>query len=63
MKITPDDQVEIVAGRPLHCHRIVEDRDLASFAAKSSLVSPQALDFSGNGDMYLAESDGRRINR
>ena len=63
LKITQDDQVEIVAGKPLHCQRIIEDRDLASFATKSSLVSPQALDFSGNGDMFLAESDGRRINR
>ena len=63
LKITVDEQVEIVAGRPLHCHFGDLDRDLASFAAKSSLVAPQALDFSGNGDMYLAESDGRRINR
>jgi RHS repeat-associated protein len=64
MKLTLDDQVEIVAGRPLHCHRQVpEDRDLASFASKSTLVSPQSLDFFGNGDMYLAESDSRRINR
>ena len=62
-KITPDEQVQIVAGRPLHCHRIVKDKDLASFAAKSSLVTPQSLDFAGNGDMFLAESDGRRINR
>ena len=63
LKITADQQVEIVAGRPLHCHRIIEDRDLASFAAKSSLISPTSLDFFGNGDLYLAESDGRRINR
>ena len=62
LKITLDQQVEIVAGRPLHCHN-VDDRDLASFAAKSSLISPTSLDFFGNGDLYLAESDGRRINR
>ena len=42
LKITKDNQVEVVAGRPLHCHRSL-DRDLASFAAKTSLVSPQAL--------------------
>ena len=62
LRITLDQQVEIMAGRPLHCHNI-EDRDLASFAAKSTLISPTSLDFFGNGDLYLAESDGRRINR
>ena len=62
LKITKDNQVEIVAGRPLHCHSSL-DRDLASFAAKTSLVSPQALSFFGNGDIYLAESDGQRVNR
>ena len=34
--------------------------DLANGA---SLVEPQSLSFSPNGDLYIAESDSQRINR
>merc|ERR1719361_3328270 len=65
MKLTTDEQIEIIAGRPLHCSRSSEstEQDYIKFAAQTTLVSPQAISFSAQGDMFLAESDSRRVNR
>ena len=62
MKITQDSRVQTVAGRPLHCNRQKID-DYLNFAAHTTLVSPQSLAFSPDGDLFIAESDSRRINR
>lgn len=64
MRITPDSRVQIVAGRPLHCPRQQNDPHYSlNFASQTTLVSPQSLTFSPRGQMFIAESDSRRINR
>ena len=65
MKLTVDDRLQIVAGRPLHCRRSTDqtEDDFMNFAAQTILVSPVSLAFSPQGNLYLAESDSRRINR
>ena len=66
MKLTVDERLQIVAGRPLHCRRSTDQTeadDFMNFAAQTILVSPVSLAFSPQGNLYLAESDSRRINR
>ena len=64
MKLTVDDRLQIVAGRPLHCRRSQDAEDhYLNFAAQTVLVSPQAIAFSAQGNLFLAESDSRRVNR
>ncbi|XP_071744523.1 teneurin-m isoform X2 [Lepeophtheirus salmonis] len=62
MKITSDGRLQIVAGRPLHCHR-PQGEILNNFASHTTLVSPQSITFGPQGEMYVAESDSRRTNR
>lgn len=60
LKMTKDRRVFIISGRPSHCPINSYDSDLATL---TSLVEPQSLSFASNGDLYVAESDGKRINR
>jgi len=68
-KVTTDGRLQMVAGRPLHCRPSDGAAAAAAlgsffnFASQSTLVSPTSLSFSLQGDLYLAESDSRRINR
>ncbi len=67
LKVTPDEQVQVVAGRPLHCHHSRrKESSYASYfglASQTTLVSPQSLSFAPCGDLFVAESDGGRVNR
>jgi hypothetical protein len=62
MKVMRSEHLMVVAGRPLHCSR-PRSNYFANFAAYTTLFYPQTLAFSPNGELYIAESDGRRINR
>ena len=65
MEITENRHLKVVAGRPLHCSRPLGHSSFYNnFAAYTTLASPQAIAFSpASGELYIAESDARRINR
>ena len=60
LKLTDDNRVKVIAGRPLHCQARSLDSELAT---QATLVMPQSIAFSSSGDLYIAESDSQRINR
>ena len=62
MKVTRNGHLKVVAGRPLHCSR-PRSSYFTNFASYTTLASPQALAFSPTGELNIAESDARRINR
>ena len=62
MKVTENGHLKVVAGRPLHCSR-PRSSYFTNFASYTTLASPQSITFSPAGDLYIAESDARRINR
>ena len=62
MKVMLSGHLKVVAGRPLHCSR-PRSNYFTNFAAYTTLSSPQTIAFSPSGELYIAESDGRRINR
>jgi YD repeat-containing protein len=62
LKLTRDNRLRIIAGRPFHCPIPAGGYD-ADLAIHTSLISPQSLAFASNGDLYVAESDSQRINR
>lgn len=71
LKVTSDKKVVIVAGRPLHCPpKNVTGRSLLSeehsgprLATEVTLDHLQHISFAPNGDLYLVESDGKRLNQ
>lgn len=63
VKLTTDGRVHIVAGRPLHCSRLDQEGHYLNFASQTTLVSPSSLSFAPSGELFIAESDARRINR
>lgn len=52
-------KIKVVAGTPLHCHS-KDDNTTAS--NENILGTVLALAFSPTGDLYIAESDNRRLN-
>lgn len=52
-------KIKVVAGTPLHCHR--EDNN-STVSQDGILGTVLALSFSPSGDLYIAESDTRRVN-
>ncbi len=60
LKLTKDGRVQVVLGRPIHCH---PSHYAADSIQSSPLNEPQSIAFSPQGDLYVAESDGQRINR
>ena len=62
MKVTENGHLKVVAGRPLHCSR-PRSSFFTNFASYTTLSSPQAITFSPAGELYIGESDSRRINR
>ncbi len=66
MQLTNDGRIKIVAGRPLHCPPPAASTQSPSSQddpQSSGLLEPQSISFSANGELYIAESDGKRINR
>ena len=62
LKLTEDNRIRIIAGRPLHCTAPAGGYDM-DLATHATLISPQSMAFASNGDLYVAESDSQRINR
>lgn len=62
LKLTGDNRIRIIAGRPFHCPIPAGGYDL-DLATHTALISPQSIAFSPNGDLFVAESDSQRVNR
>ncbi|ODN01413.1 Teneurin-m [Orchesella cincta] len=62
LKLTGDNRIRIIAGRPFHCPIPAGGFDL-DLATHTALISPQSITFGPNGDLYVAESDSQRVNR
>jgi len=65
LKLTTDNRLKVIAGRPMHCPPIGRsglntDQELA---IQTALIMPQSISFAPNGNMYVAESDSQRTNR
>ena len=72
LKLTPADQsVIVVAGRPLHCPPAnnasaasLLDRGAGTQIAREVVLeSPQHITFAPNGDLFVVESDGKKVNQ
>ncbi len=71
LKVTKDNKVLMVAGRPLHCPPkrgpgnvlLTEEQSGPRQATDVLLLSPQHIAFSPHGDLYIVESDGAYINQ
>ncbi|CAG0924110.1 unnamed protein product, partial [Notodromas monacha] len=67
LRITKDKQVQTVGGQPLHCPRNSDSpgsrKKGSQKASHAILTQPQSMAFSPSGDLYVAESDGQRVNR
>ncbi|KAJ9586714.1 hypothetical protein L9F63_019697, partial [Diploptera punctata] len=61
LKLTDDLKVKVVAGTPLHCHMDGEGEEGLK-ATGTVLGSVLALAFSPTGDLFIAESDSRKVN-
>lgn len=59
LKLTPDMKIKVVAGTPLHCHSKVNYTDSQLTNVLGTIL---ALAFAPNGDLYIAETDTRRVN-
>ncbi|XP_059486301.1 teneurin-a isoform X2 [Neocloeon triangulifer] len=64
LRLTDDLKVKVVAGTPLHCpaakEQVAEDAD--EEATATPLGSILSIAFSPEGDLYIAETDSRRVN-
>ena len=63
MQLTNDGRIKIVAGRPLHCPPPPNSNFQQDDPQSSGLLEPQDISFSANGELYIAESDSKRVNR
>lgn len=71
LKVTKDNKIIVVAGRPLHCPPknpninplLTEDQTGPRLANDVVLEAPQHITFAQNGYLYITESDGKYINR
>ncbi|XP_050530422.1 teneurin-a isoform X1 [Daktulosphaira vitifoliae] len=75
LKVTKDNRVKIIAGSPLHCYsnndankdslKTTVNQDLMSESQKATetaLGTIVGITFSPYGDLYVAQSDSRKIN-
>jgi len=69
LKVTHDNKVLMVAGRPLHCPSTggppssSTTENTQSLAVNTVLEYPQHISFSPVGDLYIVESNGKNINQ
>ncbi|KAG8448011.1 hypothetical protein GDO86_015204 [Hymenochirus boettgeri] len=64
LQISDNNQVRIIAGRPIHCQVPGIDYFLVSkVAIHSTLESARAIAVSHSGVLFIAETDERKINR
>lgn len=70
LKLTSDQKIKVVAGSALHCQTKNNTSEVPAGsnsgedvdARGSTLGSLLAIAFSPTGDLYLAQSDSRKIN-
>lgn len=75
--MTKDHRVKIVAGSPLHCYsgnemdkggkesKLQENQEVmteSSKATQTALGTILGITFSPYGDLYIAQSDSRKVN-
>ena len=79
LKVTADQKIVVVAGRPLHCpprnstaaggDDVTDDDDNNEstgepiIAVDTILEYPQHISFAPNGDLYIVESNAKNVNR
>ncbi|XP_055616662.1 teneurin-a isoform X3 [Toxorhynchites rutilus septentrionalis] len=59
LKLTADMKIKVVAGVPLHCNGNDEHNKTTSEDVLGTVV---AMDFAPSGDLYIADTDSRRVN-
>ncbi|XP_015016509.2 teneurin-a isoform X2 [Drosophila mojavensis] len=62
LRLTSDMKIRVVAGTPLHCSNNGPDNRVNKTATDNVLGTVLAMAFSPFGDLYIADSDSRRIN-
>lgn len=62
LRLTSDMKIRVVAGTPLHCSNNAQDSRVNKTATDNVLGTVLAMAFSPFGDLYIADSDSRRIN-
>ncbi|KAH8289150.1 hypothetical protein KR054_001033 [Drosophila jambulina] len=64
LRLTSDMKIRVVAGTPLHCSNGAAGQDgrVNKTGADNVLGTVLAMAFSPFGDLYIADSDSRRIN-
>ncbi|KAG8307286.1 hypothetical protein J6590_024932 [Homalodisca vitripennis] len=75
LKLTADMKVKVVAGTPLHCHTHKEDKKQPAVRlenhhknqnsdddSSTTLGQVLALAFSPSGQLFIADSDSRKVN-
>ncbi|XP_046803493.1 teneurin-a isoform X2 [Lucilia cuprina] len=60
LRLTSDMKIRVVAGTPLHCSNSGQDK--ANKTTDNVLGTVLAMAFSPFGDLYIADSDSRRVN-
>ncbi|XP_055682330.1 teneurin-a isoform X2 [Lutzomyia longipalpis] len=60
LKLTADMKIKVVAGTPLHCNSNAGEKNKTS--TDDVLGTVLAIAFSPFGDLYVADSDSRRVN-
>lgn len=61
LKLTADMKIKVVTGSPLHCNvnKVGTEKNKTSDDVLGTVL---AIAFAPNGDLYVADSDSRRIN-
>ncbi|XP_052873882.1 teneurin-a [Anopheles cruzii] len=62
LKLTSDMKVKVIAGIPLHCNEDHAQSVNRSAPAEEPLGSVLAMAFGPNGDLYVADTNSKRIN-
>ncbi|KAL7028597.1 hypothetical protein ACKWTF_005910 [Chironomus riparius] len=59
MKLTADMKIKVVAGAPLHCTKNSKNETMNEDAVLGTVL---AMAFAPSGDLFVADSDSRRVN-
>ncbi|XP_065724228.2 teneurin-a isoform X2 [Drosophila suzukii] len=62
LRLTSDMKIRVVAGTPLHCSNGGQDGRVNKTGADNVLGTVLAMAFSPFGNLYIADSDSRRVN-
>ncbi|XP_017133368.1 teneurin-a isoform X5 [Drosophila elegans] len=62
LRLTSDMKIRVVAGTPLHCSNGGQDGRVNKTGTDNVLGTVLAMAFSPFGNLYIADSDSRRVN-